>query len=121
MGFVQYGQFKPNQQYSFYPIHGNMKSALDVAADKHLIMNTFNGQPNQRFVFELEGNMYRIKNVKENKYLNLVTDDQKDGVLVKCDEKGLAKSQFWAILPTSDPKYAGKGAFHLRTIFGKAL
>ena len=79
MGFVQYGQFKPSQQYTFHPIHGNMKSALDLA-DKHLIVNAFNGQLSQRFVLELEGNMYRIKSIKENKYLNLVTDNQKDGV-----------------------------------------
>ena len=121
MGFIQFAQFKPNQHYILYPINGNMKSSLDIAADRHLIMNAFNGQINQRFIFELEGNMYRIKNVKENKYLNLATDDQKDGILVKCDEKGTAKSQFWAVLPTSDAKYAGKGAFHIRTIFGKTL
>ena len=84
-------------------------------------MSATTGQQSQKFLFELEGNMYRIKSAKENKYLNLVPDDQKDGALVKCDEKGLAKSQFWAILPTNDAKYAGKGAYHVRTIFGKAL
>ena len=121
MGFIQFAQFKPNQHYVLYPIHGNMKSSLDVAADKHVVMNTFSGQPNQRFTFELEGNMYRIKNVKENKYLNLVTDDQKDGIALRVDDKGPAKSQLWMILPTSDAKYAGKGAYHLRTIFGKSI
>lgn len=65
--------------------------------------------------------MYRIKSVKENKYLNLVTDDQKDGIALRVDDKGPAKSQLWMVLPTSDAKYAGKGAYHLRTIFGKSI
>ena len=121
MGFIQFAQFKPNQHYACYPIHGNMKSSLDVAADRHVVMNAFSGQPNQRFVFELEGNMYRIKSVKENKYLNLVTDDQKDGIALRVDDKGPAKSQLWMVLPASDAKYAGKGAYNLRTIFGKSV
>ena len=121
MNFTQFAQFKPNQTYALYPVHSNMKNSLDISADKHLIINTFSGQPNQKFIFELEGNMYRIKNMKENKYLNLVNDDQKDGIAVKCEDKGTAKSQYWAVLPTSDAKYAGKGAYHIRTIFGKTL
>ena len=65
--------------------------------------------------------MYRIKNVKENKYLNLVNDDHKDGIGIKVDEKGVAKSQFWAVIPSSDKQHAGKGAYHVRTVFGKSL
>ena len=51
MNFIQFAQFKPNQTYALYPVHSNMKNSLDISADKHLIMNTFNGQPNQKFIF----------------------------------------------------------------------
>lgn len=125
MGFLEQAKLKPNQNYIFYAVHGDGIKALDIAQDAanngQLIMFSFHGAPNQRFVFEQEGNMYRIKNVKEGKYLNVANDDPHDGMLVRCDEKGKFASQLWTIIPANDPKFAGKNAFHLRSIYGKAL
>jgi hypothetical protein len=93
MGFTQTVHFKPNQHYIIYAVHGNGIKALDIAQDQanygQLIMYSFHGAPNQRFVFEQEGQMYRIKSVKENKYLNVTNDGPHDGIWIRCDEKGL--------------------------------
>ena len=54
MGFAPNAQFKPNQNYIFYPIHGNGIKALDISQNQasfgRLIMYSFHGAPNQRFV-----------------------------------------------------------------------
>lgn len=124
MGFAQNSQFKPNQNYIFYAVHGNGIKALDISQGQndhnHLIMYSFHGAPNQRFVFEQEGNLYRIKSVKENKYIGVVNDSPNDGAAIKCEDKG-HQSQLWMIIPATEAKYNGKGAFHLRSIYGKAL
>jgi len=125
MGFVQTVHFKPNQHYCIYPVHGNGIKALDIAQDManygQLIMYSFHGAPNQRFIFEQEGQMYRIKSVKENKYLNVTNDGVHDGIWIRCDEKGMNQSQLWTIVPAIDGPHAGKGAVHIRSIFGKVL
>ena len=125
MGFVQTVSFKPNQHYIIYAAHSNGIKALDVAQDManygQVIMYSFHGAPNQRFVFEQEGQMYRIKNVKENKYINVTNDGPHDGIWIRCDEKGLNQSQLWTIVPATEPQYAGKNAVHIRSVFGKAL
>ena len=78
MGFAQNAQFKPEQNYIIYSIHGQGTKCLDIAQDMmnhgQLIMYMFSGAPNQRFVFEQEGGMVRIRNVQEKKYLNVTHD-----------------------------------------------
>ncbi|MCB0369158.1 MAG: RICIN domain-containing protein [Bdellovibrionales bacterium] len=55
MGFVQLGHFKPGQNYIIYAVHSNGLKCLDIAQDEanygKLILYTFSGAPNQRFVF----------------------------------------------------------------------
>ena len=65
--------------------------------------------------------MHRIKNVQTGQYLMVVNDNPNNGVFLHCGDKGCAQSQLWTIVPATDPKYAGKNAYHLRSIFGKAL
>lgn len=125
MGFAQNAQFKPEQNYIFYAVHGGGTKCLDIAQDKfnhgQLIMYSFHGAPNQRFVFEQEGSMVRIRNVQEKNYLNVTNDIPNEGMWIRCDPKGTSQSELWTIVPATDPKYAGKGAFHIRSIFGYAL
>lgn len=94
MGFVQNAQFKPEQNYIIYAIHGGNTKCLDIAQDMmnhgQLIMYSFHGAPNQRFVFEQEGGMVRIRNVQEKKYLNVTHDIPNEGMWIRCDEKGTA-------------------------------
>lgn len=125
MGFSQNSEFKNGQNYIIYAVHGGGTKCLDIAQDMmnygQLIMYSFHGAPNQRFIFEQEGSMVRIKSVKENKYLNVTNDVPNEGMWIRCDPKGTCQSELWTIVPATDPKYAGKGAYHIRSIFGYAL
>lgn len=126
MGFAQNSLFKPEQNYIIYAIHGGMTKSLDIAQDflnyGSCIMFHFTGAPNQRFVFEQEGAMVRIRNVKDGTCLNVTHDVPNDNMWLRCDEKGNGgQSELWTIVPATDAKYTGKNAFHIRSIFGKAL
>ncbi|MCB0369159.1 MAG: hypothetical protein KDD45_06805 [Bdellovibrionales bacterium] len=48
-------------------------------------------------------------------------DNPSDMTWIHCDHKGVAESELWAVIPATEAKYANKNAFHLRSIFGKAL
>jgi hypothetical protein len=116
--------FAPNQHYILYAVHGKGVHALDVAQDPQnhgsLIMYSFHGAPNQRFVFEQEGPQYRIRSVASGKYVSIHNDDSHDNAQVKTADKG-HKTEIWNILPATEPKYKGQNAYHIRSVFGKAL
>lgn len=39
---------------------------------------------------------------------------------IRTDDLG-SKSELWSIEAALNPKYAGKGAYHIKSVFGKAL
>jgi hypothetical protein len=125
MGFTQIANFKPEQHYIIYAFHSNCLKAIDISQAENTlgqaIIYSYHGAPNQRFVFEAEGNMYRIRNVKENKYLNVTNDGPNEGMWVRVDEKGKHKSQLWSVVPATEQVYTGKQAYHIQSIFGKTL
>ena len=114
----------PNQHYIIYAAHSNGINCIDVAQDMmnfgNLIVYQFHGAPNQRFVFEKEGLNYRIKSVASGKYVRVTNDDQHDNVWIRTDDKG-SKSELWTIVPATSPQYAGKKAYHIKSVFNKAL
>lgn len=118
-------QLTPNQPYILYAVHSNGINCIDVAQDManfgNLIVYQFHGAPNQRFVFEKEGLHYRIKSVASGKYVRVTNEDQHDGVWIRTDDKGNNKSELWTVVPATAPQYAGKKAYHIKSIFNKAL
>ena len=70
---------KPFQNYIIYAAHSNGLKAIDVSQGftsfGNLILYSFHGAPNQRFVFEQEGNLYRIKSLSNGKYVRVTNDD----------------------------------------------
>lgn len=52
--------------------------------------------------------------------MRVTNDDDHDGMWIRTDEKG-SKSELWNIIPATDPQYVGKSAYHIRSVFGKAL
>jgi hypothetical protein len=124
MPMVPQVHFAPNQHFIIYAVHGNSLKCIDVAQDManygNLILYSFHGAPNQRFVFEQDGAAYRIKSVASGKYVRVTNDDQHDNMWIRTDDKG-NKSELWTIVAATSPQYAGKKAYHIKSIFGKAL
>ena len=116
--------FTPFQNYIIYAAHSDGLKAVDVSQASssfgNLILYSFHGAPNQRFIFEQEGNLYRIKSISNGKYVRVTNDDEHDGMWIRTDEKG-SKSELWSITPSNDAQYAGKKAYHIRSVLGKAL
>lgn len=116
--------FKPYQNYIIYAAHSDGLKVIDVSqafkSFGNLILFNFHGAPNQRFIFEQEGNLYRIKSLSNGKYVRVTNDDEHDGMWIRTDEKG-SKSELWSITPSNEAQYAGKNAYHIRSVFGKAL
>ena len=126
MNFMPVAHFKPNQNYILYAVHSDGLKCLDIAQDQQnfgqLILYSFHGAPNQRFVFEQEGPFhYRIKSVATGKYLNLTADEPFDGIWVRVDDKSNKKGEHWSIFPATEAQYAGKGAYHVMSAFNKCL
>jgi len=107
-----------------YAVHGNGLKAIDVDQSMpnfgNMILYQFHGGPNQRFTFEQEGNFYRIKSVANGKYVRLSNDSNQNNVPIKTDDKG-SKVELWAIEHANEQKYSGKGAYHIKSVYGKAL
>lgn len=84
--------FKPFQNYIIYAVHSDGQKALDVSQAStsfgNLILYSFHGSPNQRFIFEQEGNLYRIKSLSNGKYVRVTNDDEHDCMWIRTDEKG---------------------------------
>ena len=70
---------KPYQNYIIYAANSNNLKAIDVSQGftsfGNLILYSFHGAPNQRFIFEQEGNLYRIKSLSNGKYVRVTNDD----------------------------------------------
>ncbi len=117
--------FAPNQHYIIYAVHSDNLKSLDIAQDKvnfgQLILYSFHGAPNQRFVFEQQNHMYRIKSVSENKYINVTRDSDADNMWLRVDDLAGKKSELWSVEPANEPKYGGKKAYRIRSAFSKYL
>jgi hypothetical protein len=65
--------FTPFQNYIIYAAHSDGLKAIDVSQASssfgNLILYSFHGAPNQRFIFEQEGNLYRIKSISSGALL----------------------------------------------------
>jgi hypothetical protein len=58
--------------------------------------------------------------VANGKYVRVGNDDPNDNAKIRTDDKGSA-SELWSIIAATEGQYVGKGAYHIRSSFGKAL
>jgi hypothetical protein len=86
-----------------------------------LLIYTYHGQANQRFLFEPYQGKYRIKSVASGKYVRVTNDAEQDNMWIRVDPAG-NKSEIWDVVPAIGDKYKGKsGYYHIRSFNGKAI